>query len=330
MTSHSTPALFDQLITLIKSLPLPFKTSFLKEFIPLKEIYLHRRAPRICIIGDCIRPVVELFSGLGSGEFTTEPSENGWSKVTSLNKAEIFLFDARSHDQAGHLLPPLIEPSPDFVLVFSGATDFSHIARSEPLADFPGVPIFQLSTPSEHTKPRSTDLPLSLGEKEWQELLCASLPLAAQLEFARFFSAKRAQAYIASTLLKSFGTVSGAVGMQPIPLADLPILFSIQATMVALIIHTSGRPASIRLATEFLAALGVSAGVGFVFRETARVLLRFIPVWGNAISGLIAGTGTYAIGRASIAYFIDDSPLVESRRIFLSLMKAQKKPILKN
>ena len=118
--------------------------------------------------------------------------------------------------------------------------------------------------------------------------------------------------------------------MQPIPVADMPLLFSIQATMVALIIHTSGRPASFKLASEFLAALGVSAGAGFLFRETARALLRFIPIWGNAVSGIIAGTGTYAIGRAAITYFIDDSPLVETRRLFLSLMKTQKKPILNN
>ena len=296
----------------------------------MREIYLHRRAPRICIVGDGIRSGVQLFSQLGTGEITNEPSEKGWLKVTSLNKSEIFLFDAQSHGHSPHLCPPLIDPAPDFILVFSGAADFSHMARSGPLAAFPGVPVFELSAPSDNTKQGANDSRLSLAEKDWQELLCAALPLHAQLEFARFLSAKRAQAYIASTLLKSFGALSGAVGMQPVPLADMPILFSIQATMVALVIHTSGRPASIRLATEFLAALGVSAGVGFVFRETARVLLRFIPVWGNAISGIIAGTGTYAIGRASIAYFIDDSPLVESRRIFLSLMKTQKKPILKN
>jgi len=311
-------------------LPIPFKAALLKELIPLREIYLDRRAPRICIAGDCIHPLVELIAGLGAGELTTEPSENGWTKVTCGNKAEIFLFDSRIHEHPGHLHSPLIETPPDFVLVFSGVRDFSHIARSEPLADLPGAPVFELSTASSQTKQGLTNSALSLQEKEWQELVCASLPLTAQLGFARFFSAKRAQAYIASTLLKSFGALSGAVGMQPIPLADMPVLFSIQSTMVALIIHTSGRPASIRLASEFLAAIGVSVGVGFVFRETARVLLRFIPVWGNAISGLIAGAGTYAIGRSAIAYFIDDSPLVESRRIFLSLMKSQKKPVLKN
>jgi len=330
LISHSTTILFDHLFSLIKLLPIPFKRSLLEELTPVREIYLHRRAPRICIVGDGIRSGVQLFSQLVTGETTDEPSEKGWLKVTSLNKSEIFLFDAQSHGHSPHLCPPLTDPAPDFILVFSGAADFSHMARSEPLAAFPDVPVFELSAPSDNSKQGANDSRLSLAEKDWQELLCAALPLHAQLEFARFLSAKRAQAYIASTLLKSFGALSGAVGMQPVPLADMPILFSIQATMVALVIHTSGRPASIRLASEFLAALGVSAGVGFVFRETARVLLRFIPVWGNAISGIIAGTGTYAIGRASIAYFIDDSPLVESRRIFLSLMKTQKKPILKN
>ena len=236
---------------------------------------------------------------------------------------------------------PLSEPAPDLVLVFPDESNFTDIAITSPLPNLPGVPVFKLCAGtialspnhlplSESNPPLPSHSASSIQDNEWQELLCASLPLEAQLEFARLLSAKRAQAYIASTLLKSFGAVSGAVGMQPIPVADMPLLFSIQATMVALIIHTSGRPASFKLASEFLAALGVSAGAGFLFRETARVLLRFIPIWGNAVSGIIAGTGTYAIGRAAIAYFIDDSPLVETRKLFLSLMKIQKKAILKN
>ena len=114
-------------------LPIPFKAALLKELIPLREIYLDRRAPRICIAGDCIHPLVELIAGLGAGELTTEPSENGWTKVTCGNKAEIFLFDSRIHEHPGHLRSPLIEPPPDFVLVFSGGAGFfSHSSLGTP------------------------------------------------------------------------------------------------------------------------------------------------------------------------------------------------------
>jgi uncharacterized protein (DUF697 family) len=81
----------------------------------------------------------------------------------------------------------------------------------------------------------------------------------------------------------------------------------------------SGRQASARLIAEFAGALGVSIGAGFAFREGARALLKIFPIWGNAISGLVAGAGTYAVGRAAIAYFIEDVPLQETRKLFRRL-----------
>ena len=152
------------------------------------------------------------------------------------------------------------------------------------------------------------------------EALCAALPLPAQLEFARLTNARRAQAHIAGSLLKSFSAVCGVIGVQPIPLADMPILTTLQTLMVGLIIHTTGRAFSARLVIEFLGALGFNIGAGLAMREGARALLRIIPIWGNAVSGFIAGAGTYAIGRAAIAYFIEETPISETRKIFRRLL----------
>ena len=116
--------------------------------------------------------------------------------------------------------------------------------------------------------------------------------------------------------MKSFTAVCSVIGVQPIPLADLPILTAIQTLMVGMIVHVSGRRLSPRLVAEFFGALGVNFGIGLAFRQGARALLKVVPVWGHAISGAMAGAGTYAIGRAAIAYFIDDAPRDEARRIF--------------
>jgi len=151
------------------------------------------------------------------------------------------------------------------------------------------------------------------------EALCALLPNCAKLEFARLTRAQGAQTEIASSLLKSFTAVCGVIGVQPIPLADLPILTTLQSLLVGLIVYVSGRQASARLIAEFAGALGVSIGAGFAFREGARALLKIFPIWGNAISGLVAGAGTYAVGRAAIAYFIEDLPLPETRKLFRRL-----------
>jgi uncharacterized protein (DUF697 family) len=175
--------------------------------------------------------------------------------------------------------------------------------------------------------PATPPIILEPGDPSAAETICASLPLQAQIEFAQFTNARRAQAFIASRLLKSFSAICGVIALQPIPLADLPILLTLQSLMVGLIIHTTGRPVGPRLIAEFLAALGLGAAAGVIFRETARVAVRLVPIWGNAVSGLVAGAGTYAIGRAAIAYFIDDTPLEETRRLFNRLLRKPHKGI---
>ena len=121
---------------------------------------------------------------------------------------------------------------------------------------------------------------------------------------------------IAQVVIKSVTAISAAIGAQPIPLADFPILTSLQATMVASIMHISGREMSVKLAGEFMAALGANIGVGLVLRESARALAKFVPLWGHAVSGAVAAAGTYAMGRAASAYFIEGLSLTAARGIF--------------
>ena len=61
-----------------------------------------------------------------------------------------------------------------------------------------------------------------------------------------------------------------------------------------------------------------------LFREGARALVKIVPLWGNAVSGFIAGAGTYAIGRAAIAYFIEGIPLTDVKKIFRRLLPKRK------
>jgi uncharacterized protein (DUF697 family) len=151
--------------------------------------------------------------------------------------------------------------------------------------------------------------------------LVAELPNAAKLEMARLSGAREAQAKIAQTLITSASAVSGALGAQPIPLADLPFLLAVQLSMVAGIIYVSGRELSLKLATEFLGMMGMNIGVGLVCREGARAVARaasklFLPGLGNAVSGFVAAGGTYAIGRAATAYFIEGVSLPDARALF--------------
>jgi len=147
------------------------------------------------------------------------------------------------------------------------------------------------------------------------------LPNDARIEMARVFRHKQTQNEIAQLLVKSTTAICNAIGAQPIPLADLPILTTLQLVMVSGVMYVSGRERSLRAATEFVAALGANVGAGMLLREGARAILKFVPGWGNVICGMIAGAGTYAIGRAAIAYFLEGVSLKDARRTYLRSRK---------
>jgi uncharacterized protein (DUF697 family) len=92
--------------------------------------------------------------------------------------------------------------------------------------------------------------------------------------------------------------------------------------------YVSGRERTLRAATEFVAALGVNVGAGMVLREGARAVLKFFPGWGNVVCGMVAGAGTYALGRAAIVYFLEGFSLKEARRIYLRSRKKGARPAL--
>ncbi len=58
----------------------------------------------------------------------------------------------------------------------------------------------------------------------------------------------------------------------------------------------------------------MNVGAAFLFREGARAVVKFFPGWGNAVSGAVAGAGTYAIGLAATGYFVDGLPMEEARK----------------
>ena len=155
------------------------------------------------------------------------------------------------------------------------------------------------------------------------ELIALELPSEAQLEMARLSGNRALQKQIAQVVIKSVTAICTAIGAQPIPLADFPILTSLQATLVAAIMHISGREMSAKLAGEFIAALGANVGLGLALREGARAAVKLIPGWGNAISGAVAGAGTYSVGQAAVAFFIDGLSLPDARSIF---RKRKKEP----
>ena len=158
-------------------------------------------------------------------------------------------------------------------------------------------------------------------------ILARELPNQARMEMIRISQDREAQHEVVQALIKSTTAVCAAIGAQPIPLADLPILTSLQLIMVAGIMYVSGRELSLRAAAEFMGALGANVGAAMLLREGTRVILKFLPGWGNVVCGLMAGTGTYAIGRAASVFFIEGVSLTDARRIYLAGRKMRARPV---
>ncbi len=147
-------------------------------------------------------------------------------------------------------------------------------------------------------------------------ILARELPNKARMEIIRISRNREAQHEVAKLLVKSTTAVSAAIGAQPIPLADLPILTSLQLMMISGIMYVSGRERSLRAAAEFAGALGANVGAAMLLREGTRAILKFFPGWGNVVCGLVAGSGTYGIGRAATVFFIDGVSLKDARRTY--------------
>jgi uncharacterized protein (DUF697 family) len=159
-------------------------------------------------------------------------------------------------------------------------------------------------------------------------LLAAELPNQAKIEMIRISRDRHAQLHVARMLIKSTTAICAAIGAQPIPLADMPVLTALQVMMVSGIMYISGRERSLRAATEFIAALGANVGAGMLLREGARAMLKFFPGWGNVVCGMVAGAGTYGIGRAATAYFLEGASLGEAKQTYLKNRKKRSRRAL--
>jgi uncharacterized protein (DUF697 family) len=172
--------------------------------------------------------------------------------------------------------------------------------------------------------PGSSNGAVELFDVESQRLmsiLARELPNQARMELIRISRDREAQHEVAQLLVKSTSAICTAIGAQPIPLADLPILTSLQVMMISGIMYVSGRDRSLRAAAQFVGALGANVGAAMLLREGTRAILKFFPGWGNVVCGLVAGSGTYAIGRAATVFFIDGVSLKDARRTYLTSRK---------
>lgn len=340
--------IYEAIAGLLKRLPEGMHQPILRELEPLKTLFLEQRPPRLVLLGGrsaSRAALVDAFFGRSVASSSDDHAQSGgWDRFSFGGCGTLEVLDARRPLPLALLNRPLATAPADLYLFIgeaaatteSLASDLEHAAAIVSFGDAQyevrpkilGLVMAATAGEGERfelhgvlsTNPilseRTVGVALIQPREKLVEQIAVELPGDSQLEMARLSQNRELQRQIAGVLIKSVTAICGAIGAQPIPLADFPILTSIQGSMVASLAHISGREFSVRAAGEFVAALGANIGLGLALREGARAAAKLVPGWGNAISGGVAAAGTYAIGRAASAYFIDGVSLTDARAVF--------------
>jgi uncharacterized protein len=346
----------ERLERLVTRLPEKIRRPVLRELTPLKELFLQQRPPRFLFIGSSKMPTHRIINTLFSRGDQEQMNValmpvHRWIDWDISGHGTISILDARDagDSAAAQVEEDLKRQTADIIFFFddaesnlekpaagNSANSLAHFQH-----DFGGAlgnaKVIRVSFGSGRrtaqlqealkTQPAIRDRLLkvirfdemhSAEVRGLLSVLTEELPNQAKIEMIRISRDREAQHHVAQMLIKSTTAICTAIGAQPIPLADMPILTSLQVVMVSGIMYISGRERSLRAATEFITALGANVGAGMLLREGARAVLKFFPGWGNVVCGMVAGAGTYAIGRAASAFFIGGVSLRDARRKYLA------------
>lgn len=141
------------------------------------------------------------------------------------------------------------------------------------------------------------------GENVAEELIPAIIDASpeAALVIGRELPAYRYEA--AQRIIRNSTLVSLAVGMEPIPFIDIPILLGTQIRLVLRIAALYGEPLdsedAMKHARKLVATILGGAGLRYLAQEAAKV----VPFGGDFVAGAIAGAATWSIGQVTLEFY---------------------------
>jgi uncharacterized protein (DUF697 family) len=111
--------------------------------------------------------------------------------------------------------------------------------------------------------------------------------------------------FAAQRVTERAAMLSGLIGVEPVPLLDLPFQVLLQLRLVMRLAAIYGEPQSDRYSRELIATMVGGAALRYAGQQVAKV----VPLVGWAVSGALAAGGTWAIGKAAEAYFANGKRL---------------------
>ncbi|PSN18686.1 hypothetical protein C7271_11175, partial [filamentous cyanobacterium CCP5] len=101
--------------------------------------------------------------------------------------------------------------------------------------------------------------------------------------------------------ISAFAVIAATLAAVPLPFATMPVLTTLQVSMVGLLGRLYGQTLSLSQAGGVVSAI---AG-GFVAQAIGRELVKFIPGLGSVLAASWAAGYTWALGEGACVYFGD-------------------------
>lgn len=157
------------------------------------------------------------------------------------------------------------------------------------------------------------------GIEELLDFLEQSIDIRAAIHLGMTIRMNKISEKIALRFIKVFSALSATVALSPIIATDIAVLLSLQSVLLMIIAYLSGRDLEFKTARELLVSIGGIGATGFTLRMIAQQGSKFanlvLPGAGSAISASIASGGTYAIGKAAVAYYLKGVPEDELKQV---------------
>ena len=310
------------------------RNGVLKNIEDIKDILLHSRYPKFCILGNATRDrrdLLSLFLNPTALERETILGKK-WFEIGPLQVADL---RTQHFDESEQALDDMISKDlPDIILcvIQSGLNtdNLEGLLRQtlhvrETIEDLKDETLSILYIVDEKsTSKQFYDIrkrinaefkTLGVNESDRETLFSISrirpiseacidaLPAKTRLPLVRLMTNKKAKSkFLDSIIQLSIATNSTIAGV-PLPVADLIPITSVQTLMIVTIAYAHGQELNAKVLAAFLASLGINVGLGFAMRELVRALSQLIPVAGPFVSASIAGTTTATLGKQATKYF---------------------------
>ena len=213
-----------------------------------------------------MKSVPEVLNCVAGIDVETAESDNGWRAYRVPDRGEILILDARQDmpqtDAACARFVPdvallLKEPEDDPSALDLAAGRLSACSKETPLIGiaFGGNNSARLAALLNGRRDFSTHKITICAPENGDsvpEAIAGGCPTSPGWNSPASPVRKKRRPRSRGWLLKS-SAVCGVIGLQPIPLADMPILTTLQTLMVGLIIYTTGKPVTARIFGEFSA-----------------------------------------------------------------------------